>query len=255
MGKMQGNSSKADAYTGAGITLGIVTLIGKLLLIISLFYLAVGFLLLVLGARLAGNSWMDSVTQAPHYCAAVASIPFLFVAIRRVIRFHEISLFPTGILTLLSLIALVTWWLRTRTTVRSSKSTMTLEDNSSYLNQAHQRAQRRKSPWNLLLGLFCLIGIGGTWIGIARLLLEYRRFFLIPSDAFLFSGTRIGNILALVTPAFPSLAIGFIVGNFLIWSVPPARATLEREGAGVRGAGFQSSQLALATFRRKYKAS
>jgi hypothetical protein len=49
------------------------------------------------------------------------------------------------------------------------------------------------------------MGIVGTWIGIARLFSEYLHFFPIPSDAFHFSGTRIGNILALLTPGFPSL--------------------------------------------------
>jgi hypothetical protein len=134
MGTTEGNSSKATVFTGAGITLVIFVLVGKLLLILSLFYLAghfsfgtpcvlprvlvgsaVGFLFLVSGAKLAGNSWVDSATQAPHYCAAVASIPFLFLVIRHVTRFHEISLFPTGILTFLALVALVTWWLRSRT--------------------------------------------------------------------------------------------------------------------------------------------
>lgn len=115
-----------------------------------------------------------------------------------------------------------------------------------YLSRARQRAQRRQSPWNLLLALFCVMGVGGTWVGIAHLLREYRRLFLTPPDAFLFSGTRIGNILAFVTPIFPSLAIGLIVGNSLIWCIPAARAALDREAAGEKGTSFQSSQLALA---------
>ena len=122
---------------------------------------------------------------------------------------------------------------------------MASDNNSGYLNLARQRARRRKSPWNLLLIPFCLMGIAGTWIGIAYLLQEYRRF-LVPYDAFLFSGTRIGNIFMFVAPLFPSLAIGLIVGNFLVWCVPPARTALDREATGVRGADLRSSQLALA---------
>jgi len=117
-----------------------------------------------------------------------------------------------------------------------------------YLSKARQRAQRRQSSWNLLLALFCLMGVGGTWAGIAHLIREYRRLFLTPPDAFLFSGTRIGNILAFVTPLFPSLAIGLIIGNFLVWCIPAARATLDKEATEVKRSDFQSSQLALAKF-------
>jgi len=74
----------------------------------------VGFLFLVSGAKLAGNSWVDSATQAPHYCAAVA-YPVLISLIRHVTRFPQINLFPTGILTFLAVVSLVSWWLRTRT--------------------------------------------------------------------------------------------------------------------------------------------
>jgi hypothetical protein len=127
-------STKATDFTGAKITLVIFVLLGKLLLILSFFYLAahfsfgtpsvlprvlvgiiVGFLFVVSGAKLAGNSWVDSATQAPHYCAAVASVPFLFLVIRHAARFRQISPFPTGIITFLAVVALVSWWLRTRT--------------------------------------------------------------------------------------------------------------------------------------------
>lgn len=108
-----------------------------------------------------------------------------------------------------------------------------------------QRAERRKNnPWNLLLALFCLIGVVGTWIGLVRLLLNYRGS-LIPSDAFLSAGTRTGNILMFVTPFFVSIPVGFIVGNLLCWCIAPARRAFTNEAAGVEGEDFQSAQLGL----------
>jgi hypothetical protein len=120
------------------------------------------------------------------------------------------------------------------------------QNAASFSDHVHQRTQRRKNnPWNLLLALFCLIGVVGTWIGLVRLLLGYRGS-LIPSDAFLFSGTRTGNILMFVTPLFVSIAVGFIVGNLLIWCIAPARSAFNREAAGVKGEDLQSAQLGLA---------
>ena len=99
-----------------------------------------------------------------------------------------------------------------------------------------------RSAWNLLLAPFCVIGIGGAWIGILLLFAQYRKL-LCPADAFLCNGTRIGNILFYVAPIFPSIAAGMIVGNFLLWCIPPARAAMKREdGDHV----FRTSQIGLA---------
>lgn len=114
-----------------------------------------------------------------------------------------------------------------------------------FFDRVRQRAQRRKNnPWNLLLALFCLIAIVGTWIGLVRLLLGYRCS-LIASDAFLFAGTRTGNILMFVTPFFVSIVLGFIIGNFLAFCIAPARRAFMNEAAGVEGEDFQSAQLGL----------
>jgi hypothetical protein len=133
MGILQSDSLKTDASSVRGITLVIVMIIGKMLLIFSLFYLAahaafgtpcvvpvaiaggaVGLACVILTSKISGNSWADSVTQAPHYSAAIAAIPFLLVVIRRMNQYHRVDFFPAGILALFALMALVTWWLRTR---------------------------------------------------------------------------------------------------------------------------------------------
>jgi hypothetical protein len=92
------------------------------------------------------------------------------------------------------------------------------------------------------------IGIGGTYIGIVRLLVEYRRFFLASSDAFLFGGTNIANFLTFLPPLALSLPIGLIIGNFLLWCIPPVRAASEREAAGGRGDDYRETQLEFAKY-------
>jgi hypothetical protein len=68
---------------------------------------------------------------------------------------------------------------------------------------------------------------------------------LVPADAFLSSGTRFGNILMYVSPGFPSIAIGLIAANLIIWCIRPARTTLEREDEEFPGTDFRSSNQAL----------
>ena len=124
---------------------------------------------------------------------------------------------------------------------------MSVADSSDYLDEARRRARSKKSAWNLLLVPFCVIAIGGAWTAIAFLFEAYRHQ-LFPSGAFLSSGTRIGNILMFVTPAFPSLAIGLIIGNFLVWLIPAARAAQERRMPPGGHSSFRSTQLALTRF-------
>lgn len=113
------------------------------------------------------------------------------------------------------------------------------------LTQARPRT--RKSPWNLLLVLFSVLAIGGTWIGLVFLFEAYRRS-LIPSDAFLSSGTRVGNILMFVAPAFASIVSGLLVANFLAWLIPSARTALDREASASGRPAFRATQLQLARF-------
>jgi hypothetical protein len=127
----------------------------------------------------------------------------------------------------------------------SSSDSMASQD-ATFFDRVHDRARRRrKNPWNLLLALFCLIGVGGAWAGIAHVLVIYRSS-LYPPDTFLFSGTRIGNILMFVTPCFPSIALGLIIANLLVWCISPARRAFKKEADGVKGEDFRSAQFGLA---------
>jgi hypothetical protein len=77
-------------------------------------FIFIGVPTLVLATKLAGNSWMVSVTRLPHYCAALAGVAVLGGVFVRVERHQTIAFLPTGIIGPLALLAILTWWLRTR---------------------------------------------------------------------------------------------------------------------------------------------
>ncbi|HLZ52552.1 MAG TPA: hypothetical protein VKP61_17510 [Candidatus Acidoferrum sp.] len=117
-----------------------------------------------------------------------------------------------------------------------------MKDRQLSENEERTNQPRARSPWNLLLIPLCVLSIVGVWVGIVWGVEHYRTH-LCPPDAFLFNGTRLGNIFFFVAPGFPSLAAGLIVGNLLLWCVPAARATIEREPSG---GAFRASQFGLA---------
>ena len=112
---------------------------------------------------------------------------------------------------------------------------------------AHPKKRRPQRAWGVLLATLCVLGVIGTWSGIALLVLEYRKA-LAPANAFLRSGTRLGDILAFVTPFFPAMIAGVLAGNFVVWCIPPARAALGGNESGGRRNSFQTSQWMLAKF-------
>ena len=119
-----------------------------------------------------------------------------------------------------------------------------IDSTNAQIHAMRERAARRKSPWNLLLLAFAVVAIAGFWIGTALLFREYRQS-LVPPEAFLTSGTRFGNILMYVPPLFPSIGIGMITANLLIWCIPPARRALDHEDQGFPGTNFRSSNAGL----------
>jgi hypothetical protein len=114
-------------------------------------------------------------------------------------------------------------------------------ENSDFAQDEYPRARHRKSGWNFLSLLLGFLDIGIAWYLLAQIFLSYQKL-LYPPGAFLSSGTRIGNILMYASPVFPSLAIGFLIGNAFVWCIPWAREALQRE------ADFRSSQRGLAKF-------
>jgi hypothetical protein len=101
---------------------------------------------------------------------------------------------------------------------------------------------QQKSPIALLFGVPAIAGI---WYLIAQGFLRYQAA-LRPADAFLFSGTRVGNILLFVPPIFPSLGFGFMVGNLLEKLI--LSASVAPEFACERETAYRSAQVGLAKF-------
>lgn len=115
----------------------------------------------------------------------------------------------------------------------------------TYMSEARQRAKRRKSPWNLLLIPLVIIGVGGVMYVWAQALLVIQRY-LMPDDVIFSSYTTIGGALMFIPILFPSLGIGMIIANLIIWLVRPARMAFEREAKGIKGASFPEAMRGLA---------
>jgi hypothetical protein len=115
----------------------------------------------------------------------------------------------------------------------------------TYYTRARQRAKRRKSPWNLILIPFAILGIAGTAFLLAKGLLTFQQLF-IPPNAILAHWTRIGSILMFAPILFPSFAIGMMIANLIAWCIPRARRTYAKEARGIKGVSFKETVKPLA---------
>jgi hypothetical protein len=116
-----------------------------------------------------------------------------------------------------------------------------------YVDRARGRAQRRKSPWNLLLGLFVLGGWVGWFVLLVWILASVGNR-LAPDRAlgvagvFLSERGGLGQVLFFVGTMIGALPLALILANVLIWCIPPARRALDREAAGQWHASFAEAQ-------------
>lgn len=126
-------------------------IVGRILLVPSFFSVATSFsfgwpathwgvitgAVLGLGAAFAGaalveRDWTSLFIQVLHQSAAVAGVLFLAVTVRRVVEGVFVTSFPLTFCFVLSLTAVISWWLRARRhplrrnrnerTVRAAKS-------------------------------------------------------------------------------------------------------------------------------------
>jgi hypothetical protein len=110
----------------------------------------------------------------------------------------------------------------------------------SYLDEARQRATRRRSPWDLLLIPAFVASLGLLWWFFVALLLVAHGNLYLGQD--LASTPRgVGPILTTVSPLFAAIPLGMLFANALVWLIPPARRALEREALAPR-ASFQTTQ-------------
>jgi hypothetical protein len=110
-----------------------------------------------------------------------------------------------------------------------------------YFDDARRRAQRRRSPWNLLLNAAVAVPTGLLWWAVVALFqfIHATRY----SGQNLSSTPRgLGTILVALAPFFAALPVGMMIGNVLVRLVPPARKVLDQEATSFPNTDFQSAQ-------------
>jgi hypothetical protein len=111
----------------------------------------------------------------------------------------------------------------------------------SYYEEARRRAQRLRSPWNLLLIPAVVLPAGSLWWGAVKGLEALHAVFY-PAQNLRTASNSIGAIFATVSPFFATIPVAMIVGNYLVWLIPPARRVLAREAEPHPGTGFREAQ-------------
>ena len=115
-----------------------------------------------------------------------------------------------------------------------------------YFARARQRAQRRKSPWNLILIPLDLIGIGGFTYILFQIMWRVNTA-IYPDHAGRlgeFWGKGIGfnafvsSFLLLMPLFFAAIPLGLLFANSIAWIIPPARRVFDGEAEGVKWASF-----------------
>jgi hypothetical protein len=110
----------------------------------------------------------------------------------------------------------------------------------NYFERARHRARRRKSPWNLLLIPAVLIPLSALYLG-SLLAVEALHLQISPGES-LRNAKGFGVILATISPFFGAIPLALILGNFLIWFVPPARNVLDAEAKAFPETSFWNAQ-------------
>lgn len=117
----------------------------------------------------------------------------------------------------------------------------------TFLQNARQRNQRRKSAWNFLLLawvplwlLFVFLGSVMFWylhISIYSEHTSIREFWRGALD--------LPRLLMLIPTLLATLPVAMFVTNVLVYLIPPARRAMEEEDRDVPGVDYRSSQNAL----------
>jgi len=122
-----------------------------------------------------------------------------------------------------------------------------------YIQEAHERARRRKSAWNLIL--IPLLIIGGVFVYILQFKILWSIHVMIyPNHAghlsefwgggLLFS-VFISSFLLAMPIMISSIVLGMIIANLLAWCIIPIRRIFDKEAQGIKGTSFLESMEAL----------
>lgn len=127
-----------------------------------------------------------------------------------------------------------------------------------YLGRAQQRAQRRKSPWNLIL-----IPLGFGWIaGSAYVLFQLMwrvHTAIYPEHTGRFSEfwgrgisftSFVSSFLLMMPLLVAAVPLGLLFSNCIAWCVIPARKAFAKEAEGVKGASFREAMQGLWVFAK-----
>jgi flagellar basal body-associated protein FliL len=126
-----------------------------------------------------------------------------------------------------------------------------LKTRVRYYADARARAQRRKSPWNLLLLVLMFLCWCASSFVLFRAVWAFH-VWLYPNHRLQDLGTRgmssASNmlILLLILPLMlGSLGISFALVNRLMWLIPPARRAFDQEAEDYPETNFRESNRAL----------
>jgi hypothetical protein len=116
----------------------------------------------------------------------------------------------------------------------------------SYIEEAQARAKRVKSPWNLVQIPLTIGGIAASfWLFVHTVLFSVSIF--RPDHSTLTSYSWQGAQTLIVIPLlFPSIPVGMMFSNVVVWLIPPLRRIQDREAIGYKGTDFVSSMRGLA---------
>lgn len=115
-----------------------------------------------------------------------------------------------------------------------------------YSERARQRAQRRRSPWNLVLIPLSLGSMAFIWYALFQLMWRVHTWFY-PSHVgrlreFWAEGLDfsafMSSFLLLMPLLFAGIPLGMIFANAVAWCIPAARRAFAREAEGVKWASF-----------------
>ena len=125
--------------------------------------------------------------------------------------------------------------------------TRTFSRAADWYAGGQQRAQRRRSPWTLILLPLGFAAIGATWYGLFRIVWVFHLRFYPQHELRDFWGSGISfssfvpSFLMVFAIAPGALCTGLAVANCVAWLVRPARRTFKAESVGHAGTGFEES--------------
>lgn len=116
----------------------------------------------------------------------------------------------------------------------------------SWLANARQRSQRRRSAWNLLLPLLGFPLWGALAASLAWVAASLHMT-LYPGATHLFGigSMHLNTALVLIPSLIAAVCPAFALTNTLVYLIPPARRAMDTEDRDYPGTGYNASQLAL----------